>query len=195
MKKEHIPHKISKETQRIIICLTVIALCSALLLGVINMFTKVDEESKLKDAIAEIYPEEIVETVELDGYDNLKGTTLDSLMVAKDGAYIAVVHVEKATGVCYNAKGITIVVVLKDDKIVKVENYSHSETPGLGENALKEKHLSQYKDLSVNLFDIEDNATEGEFFTPIKVTSATYSTNGVQLGVRAAVKAYVINRG
>ncbi len=194
MKKANVPHKISKETKRIIICLTVIAFCSAILLGVVNMFTKVDEEKQLQSAIAEIYSEEIVKTIDVDGYKNLSGTTLENLFVAKDNAYIAVVHVEKSAGVCYNAKGITIVVVLKDDKIVKVESYSHSETPGLGENALKEKHLSQYKDLSVNLFDVTDNGTQGEFFTPNKVTSATYSTNGVQLGVRAAVKAYVSNK-
>ncbi len=187
---------VSKESVRIVVCLGVIALVASLLLAVVNIFTQVDEAAELRKAIGDVYAEaEIEREIDLKDYDDTDGTEVLNAFVATDGAYIILTHVAKADKVGYNAEGVSMLVVIKDGAIIKLSGYSHSETPGLGANAFKDKHLNQYVGLTVDRFDVSDGAQiiapESGYFTPVKVTSATYTTNAVFLAVKASVRAYV----
>ena len=191
---------VSKESVRIVVCLGVIALVASLLLAVVNLFTQVDEAAELRKAIGEAYAEaEIASEVDLKDFENTDGTEVLNVFVATDGAYIILTHVAKADKVGYNAEGVSMLVIIRDDEIIKLSGYSHSETPGLGANAFKDKHLDQYIGLTTDRFDVYEGeqivAPDGGYFTPVKVTSATYTTNAVFLAVNASVRAYVILTG
>ncbi|MBO7156895.1 MAG: FMN-binding protein [Clostridia bacterium] len=184
--------KIEKESIRLIVVLAVIALVSSLLLAVINMFTQVDEEAKLREAIGEAYTSPLTEkTFDLAGYENLEKTEILNVFEAEDGAIIIL---SKSTN-CYNSsKGVQLLVIIKEDKIIDVISYSHSETPGLGTNALTDSYLGQYCAYSVYDFGYIEGRMTGA--TPIDksvaaYTGATKTSNGVKDAVTAAARAYI----
>lgn len=187
--------KLDPESVKIVVSLTLIALVAALLLAVVNIFTRVDEAEEMQNAVAENYSSPVASEIDISGYDDLGGTELQAAYIAEDGAYIFLVHVAKGNRIGYSADGVGLITVIKDGVIVKVAGYSHSETPGLGANAFREDYLMQYS--GVNVADIyipEDDTLvfpdNSGMFTPEKVTSATYTTNAVFAGVKGAVKAY-----
>ncbi len=187
--------KINKESLIIVLSLAAIAFVAALLLAVVNYFTAVDEAEELKKAIAEAYPDSELTELDASGYTSLSGTTLKGAYVAKDGAYIFLVHVSKANRIGYSSDGVALITVIRDGVIEKVEGYSQSETPGLGANAFKADYLAQYSGVKVSDINIPDDNGLGipdsvSAFTPTKVTSATYTTNAVFASVKGAVAAY-----
>ncbi|MBR2349605.1 MAG: FMN-binding protein [Clostridia bacterium] len=184
--------KIDKESIRLIVVLAVIALISSLLLAVINMFTQVDEAQKLRDAIGEAYSSPLTDRVfDLSNYENLEKTEVSDMFEAEDGAIIIL---SKSTN-CYNAsKGVQLLVIIKEDKIIDIISYAHSETPGLGTNALTDSYLNQYCVYSVYDFGyVEGRLTDT---TPVgksvpAYTGATKTSNGVKDAVTAAARAYI----
>lgn len=187
--------KINKESLKIVVSLAAIAFVAALLLAVVNYFTAVDEAEELKKAVAEAYPDSELTELDTSGFTALTGTSLEGAFRAADGAYIFLVHVSKANRIGYSADGVSLITVISEGTIVKVEGYSHSETPGLGANAFKTDYLSQYSGVKVSdIFIPEDNSLgipdTGSAFTPTRVTSATYTSNAVFASVKGAVAAY-----
>ena len=182
---------VNKDSVKLVIILACIALVSSLLLAVINLFTQVDEEAKLREAIGEAYPSPLTEEViDFSSYDNLEKAEILNMFRAEDGA---VVILSKSTN-CYGAgTGISLIVVIKGNDIVKISPYSHGETPGLGTNALTEEYLGRYEALNVSDFVIDGGtgATPNNYKGVENYTGATKSSNGVRDAVTNAVRAYV----
>lgn len=182
---------INKDSLKLVIVLSCIALVSSLLLATINIFTQVDEEAKLREKIGEVYQSPLTEeSFDLSSYDNIDKAEILNMFRAEDGAIIVL---SKSTN-CYNAgTGISLLIVFKGNDILKIESYSHGETPGLGTNALTESYLARYEALNVSDFQIEGvtgaSPTGGK--TVEKYTGATKSSNGVKDAVTNAVRAYV----
>ena len=182
---------INKESLKLVIVLSCIALVSSLLLATINIFTQVDEEAKLREKIGEVYQSPLTEeSFDLSSYDNIDKAEILNMFRAEDGAVIVL---SKSTN-CYNAgAGISLLIVFKGNDILKIESYSHGETPGLGTNALTESYLARYEALNVSDFQIEGvtgaSPTGGK--TVEKYTGATKSSNAVKDAVTNAVRAYV----
>lgn len=183
---------INKDSVKLVIILACIALVSSLLLAVINLFTQVDEEAKLREAIGKTYSSPITEEeIDFSGYDNIEKAEILEMFKAEDGAIIIL---SKSTN-CYNAtSGISLLVIIKDNDIVKVAPYSHGETPGLGTNALTEAYLGRYEALEVSDFNIGEatGATPWDYTKVENYTGATKSSNGVRDAVTNAVRAYVL---
>ena len=181
---------INKDSVKLVIILACIALVSSLLLATINIFTQVDEEAKLRDAIGKEYDSPLTEQViDFSSYENMEKAEILSMFVAEDGA---VIILSKSTN-CYSAgNGISLLVIIKGDDIVKVTPYSHGETPGLGTNALTEEYLARYEALSVKDFVIGEVTGASPSYKEVeKYTGATKSSNGVRDAVTNAVRAYV----
>lgn len=188
------------ESMKIVFVLGILALVSAILLSIMNYYTKIDEEVLIRDSIGASYSSPITEELDIDNYDQYTGTQILKAYEAQDGAIILVSKALKGNKVCYNADGITLIVIIKDKVLINVISFAHSETPGLGEKALKEDHLSQYEGLSTEDFLIStgegiSSGNSSDYFNPVIVSGATYSTNGVNLAVKAAVRAYEILGG
>ncbi len=177
---------VNRDSVKLVVCLAVIALVSSLLLAVVNNFTKVDEEKMLREAIAENYSSPLTdESFDLASFENLEKASIEAMFRAEDGA---VVILSKSTN-CYNStKGISLLVIIKGDDIVKITSYAHGETPGLGTNALKESYLERYSSFNVSDYAVEKLTVKGT--EAPKYSSATRSSNGVRDAVFNAVKAY-----
>ena len=181
---------VNKDSVKLVIILACIALVSSLLLAVINIFTQVDEEAKLREAIGEAYSSPLTEEViDFSSYDNIEKAEILNMFRAEDGA---VVILSKSTN-CYGAgTGISLIVVIKGNDIVEVVSYSHGETPGLGTNALTEEYLAKYEAFNVSDFVIDGTgATPNGYKRVENYTGATKSSNGVRDAVTNAVRAYV----
>jgi electron transport complex protein RnfG len=182
------PKKVKKglnESVKIVLAITILALVSALLLSVINNYTKVDKEKALMDKISSVYSVAIVETIDVDkiiGYSPVEKTQIEKYVRAEDGAHIVVAKSKKG----YSAAGVSLIVVIKDDKILKIEVFSHSETPGLGTKAFAEEHFNKYIGLSINELNVDqfDKKTCEQFI----VISATRSSGAVYEAILAAVR-------
>lgn len=187
--------KISKDYIMIVVALTVIAIMAALILSAVNIFTHVSEAELIKRALSN-NDLKIEKEYSLNTFSRYPDTELIFAGKTPDNKYVIISKANKTSLNCYGTEGIAITVVIKDDIIEKIVSYKHAETPGLGSKALNEKHLSQYYGKNVNSFNVgEENkiAHEGEpsDFVPTVVTSATYSTNGVNVAVKNAIKAYL----
>lgn len=181
---------VNKDSVKLVIILACIALVSSLLLAVINIFTQVDEEAKLREAIGEAYSSPLTEEViDFSSYDNIEKAEILNMFRAEDGA---VVILSKSTN-CYGAgTGISLIVVIKGNDIVEVVSYTHGETPGLGTNALTEEYLAKYEAFNVSDFVIDGtDATPNGYKKVENYTGATKSSNGVRDAVTNAVRAYV----
>jgi len=192
--KRHFKGKKINESLKIIIVLGLIAMVASTMLAVVNFYTKIDENQQILDEIGSLYSSEISTTVDVSSISNYLGTEIKAYYIADDGANIIVAKANKGDKVCYNATGITIIVIIKEGLIEKVVSFSHSETPGLGERALREEYLNQYEGINTDLIFIPEgdfiSTPEFNYFNPSVITGATYSSNGVSLAVKAAVKAY-----
>ena len=181
---------VNKDSVKLVIILACIALVSSLLLAVINIFTQVDEEAKLREAIGEAYSSPLTEEViDFSSYDNIEKAEILNMFRAEDGAMVIL---SKSTN-CYGAgTGISLIVVIKGNDIVEVVSYSHGETPGLGTNALTEEYLAKYEAFNVSDFVIDGtDATPNGYKKVENYTGATKSSNGVRDAVTNAVRAYV----
>lgn len=189
--------KLSKESVMIVVALSVIALVAALVLSLVNMFTYVSESEAIERALGKSNIE-IAKSYEISDFgklESLKDSEILYIGKSKDDGRVFITKALKTKDSCYNAEGISLIVVIKNDIIQSVHAYKHAETPGLGSKALEAEYLNQYKGKNVNNFrvtsdpaiDSPDSPGDVQFS---KVTSATYSSVGVNVAVKSAVKAY-----
>lgn len=190
--------KISKESVMIVIALSVIALFAALVLSTVNMFTYVSEAEAIERALNKSSIQ-VKESFGKEKFLEIKPyAASEVLYIGKtvDNARVFITKALKTQTSCYNADGISLIVVIKNDKIVSVDSYKHAETPGLGSKALDASYLTQYKGKNINSFKVSSDPSiaspevEGEFKYTV-VTSATYSSVGVNVAVKSAIKAYI----
>ena len=117
--------KYGKEIMTIIIVLTAIALVSGLLLGVLNKYTAVDEDEVLKQRISKLYSSPVT-PIDISGYQNIADTEIVNAFKAEDGAYI----IESKSNKAYSSKGLKLIVIIKDGKVIKINGEGNSETRG-----------------------------------------------------------------
>lgn len=190
--------KVSKEDIMIVVALSVLALVAALILSVVNMFTYVSESESIERALAKSNIE-IEKSYEISQFANLESFPESEIIYigkAEDESRVFITKALKTKNSCYNAEGISLIVVIKNDIITFVNSYKHAETPGLGSKALEINYLNQYKNLNVNGFKVSSKPlielpNSGGDFNYSNVTSATYSSIGVNVAVKSAVKAYI----
>ncbi|NMA59811.1 MAG: FMN-binding protein [Clostridiales bacterium] len=187
------PKKIKKglnESAKIVLAISILALVAALLLSIINHYTKQDADKAMRDVIAKVYDSPVESWVNLSNYKPVEKTQIETYGKAEDGAHIVISKSEKG----YNAAGVSLVVVIKDGKISKVAVFSHSETPGLGDKALKETYFEQYIGISIDRFVTDDDyiitspSSNDGIFKPQFVSGATRTSTAVQEAILAAVR-------
>lgn len=176
-----------KENLSIVLVVTIIAVIAALLLGVVNKFTAIDESKVLQEKISKIYDSPIAQTLDIKDYtDNVNAQILNAFK-CEDGAIIVHSKSKKA----YNAKGIELLVVIKDNILIKATKYSHSETPGLGSKALEESNLNKFANLDLSKYaSVSIKESADNIYKVDGVTSATFSSNGVTIAINNAIAFY-----
>lgn len=140
--------KISKGSVMIVVVLTVIAVASGLILGGMNKLTAVDGEKALIDRINKLYTSPIAR--ELDESVSISVLDADILraFVAEDGAYI----IQSKSNKAYDSDGLTLIVIIKDGIILKIDGSGNSETPGLGSKALSQDFFEKnYVGLDIDI--------------------------------------------
>lgn len=141
--------KIGKESYIILIVLTSIALISGLVLGLMNKITYVDETEALKAEIGKLYTSPIKEEINVESYSNIEYTQILNAFEAEDGAIIINSHSDKA----YNSDGLSLLIIIKDGSITKIDGSGNGETPGLGSKALTTDYLNQFVGLNTHYYD------------------------------------------
>ncbi len=204
------PKENTQEILKIVIVLTVIALVSGLLLGIMNKVTYVDKQETLLKEIKSLYNAEIVQ-VDIADYQNLADTQILNAFCADDGAYI----IESKSDKAYSSSGLKLIVVIKDGKVIKINGKGNSETPGLGSKALADSYLKQYIGIGYDYFDadqqqeqqlsspklkiewklIKDEQSSNQTaITPTDeitaISGATKSSDGVRYVIKAALAFY-----
>lgn len=206
--------KYGKEIMTIIIVLTAIALVSGLLLGVLNKYTAVDEDEVLKQRISKLYSSPVT-PIDISGYQNIADTEIVNAFKAEDGAYI----IESKSNKAYSSKGLNLIVIIKDGKVIKINGEGNSETPGLGTKALTDSYFQNFIGKTYAFFagDEGSESQKGEVkigwgfekeededghsgATPSRqdiaaVSGATKSSNGVRNAVKAALAFYEYAEG
>lgn len=191
-KNNRVKPRIDKESLKLVLVLSVIALVSALILSVVYKFTvkTIDNEARLMAKFKTYYAADEYSALDTEMAKKRDYTQILNAYRASDGAVLILSKSEKA----YNSAGISIIVIIKDDVILDVISYSSQETPGLGSKALQETHLSQYKGLNTSVFDNSPAYVspdkDGDGYQIKYVTGATKSSTGVQYAVEAAVIYY-----
>lgn len=181
------------ESIKIVLVLTIIAAISASLLALVNKYTKQDKDLVIKTKIEEKYSAKLKEKVDISSYRPTEKTVIEAYYIAENDAHIVVAKAEKSDKIAYNAAGVELIVIIKDNKIEEIHTLSHSETPGLGTKALNNDYYKQYIGVSLDRFNIDsgpvlESPSSSAFFTPKIVTSATYTSNAVHVAVKAAVR-------
>lgn len=182
---------LKKEPVRIILVLTALALVAAVVLGVVNRFTVVDEDARFREKIGENYESPLTEKeFDLSGYQNMEYTEILNVYQAANGAVVILSKSKKA----YSAAGIELIVIINDKKLEKVILNAASETPGLGTRALTEEYLSKYTEFDVDDFFIptgdEITSSTKKAASVDLISGATRSSTGVKYAVEAAVAVY-----
>ncbi len=183
--------KIDRDSLKMVLVLTIIALVAALILSVVyNLVYKTDDEL-FKQKISKLYtasqPAEVINVAE---YKNMQYTVINNACTFEDGNTGVVVHSKKA----YDADGLKLFVVFSPDgEILSLTSYAHSETPGIGSKALDKAHLDKFlgknaTDFAVRLQDgNSDTVKEWSLFSVVdSVTGATKTSTGVEYAVVGA---------
>ncbi len=204
--------KHTKEIVMIVVVLSAIAIVSGLLLGVMNKITYVDETKALIENIEKLYNSPITQ-LDIADYNNIVETEILNAFLAEDGAYI----IESKSNKAYSSKGLKLITVIKEGKIIIIDGKGNSETPGLGTKALADTYLHQFIGLSYDYFDVEEEVNnpqsgleynwgigvenqtgEGEATDDdnIKaISGATKSSDAVKVALKAALAFYEYMEG
>ena len=166
------------------IILFIVALSSGLLLGSVNAFTSpaaaVQAQITLDNNLNEIISPEIAEfqSVEL-----LDSSVLNVYEAKKSGQTIAYV-IHAASG-GYADKVDVLTGIDVSGNIIKIKIGSHSETPGLGAEAVKEYFTEQYIGQNQPLSVVKQNPSANEIQA---ITSATITSASITASVNASLE-------
>ena len=164
--------------------LALIALAAALLLAVTNAITagpiKAHEEAAQNAAFQSVMEADSFSTMSIPD-----GCNVTSLVEAKkDGKTIGYCAVSSAKG--YGGDISVMTGVDKDGKVTGVNILSHSETAGLGANAVKESFRDQFVGLVKGITVSKDKPGENSIDA---LTGATVTSRAVTKAVNAAIEA------
>lgn len=196
-----------KDVLKTTLVLAIIAIVSGGLLGAVYSFTKVDTSNASTSKLRQVYYAENYvavdyrvggESISEPSETQIAGRVIKSYVACneegeqKEGLLIFWAEGDKG----YGGK-VQILICIENDVIKNIVSYSHSETPGLGGNALKDTHFDQYigKNVEGVVFTVKTkssitSADKNDPYCITAVTSATYSSNSVNNAVNSAVSYY-----
>jgi len=164
--------------------LFIVALASGLLLGSVNAFTlpaaEIQAQIALDNSLNEIIYPEIAEFRPLELKDD---SVINVYEAAKNGETIAYVVLAASGG--YGDAVEVLTGIDADGNIIKIKIGSHSETPGLGAEAVKEFFTNQYigKNQPINVVKQSPGANDIQ-----AITSATITSNSVTSSVNKSLE-------
>lgn len=188
-----------KDALKALIVLVMVATIAGLILGVVNIFTQIDENAVFNKKVLLInkmvYPDETtVQTEKLKNYNgDLFSKEVNSGIIvtaakikAKTDRYVFV-----ARGAGAYAGSLDLYVLVDDGMIKKITVAKSGETPGLGSKALDQSYLLRYEGLNIeksghlNLVKKKSSDNEIEIMTGVSKTS-----NGIINAINAVIREY-----
>lgn len=190
-KQKRIGKLVSKDLLQCVIVLSLIALISGAVLGLLNWVTYTDPDKKIMEEVG-VHYNISAESVEKDSNRvvNVEGSKskVDSCFVAKkDKEVLGYVYQSTGSG----AKGGTLqllVYISKDGKIQDIQKFSEKETAGYFDKVFK---ANQPKYLGVDVKEIKSFELNGDNATDVDaVSQATFTSRGFNNAVNAVVYAF-----
>ncbi len=188
--------KIDKDSLKMVLVLTIISLIAALILSIVYSFVYKSDEELFKGKVSTLYTASEVNTVlDTSKYDNPNYTVVKNACIFEDGNIAVVILSKKA----YSSSGIQLFVVFAlDGEILSVTPYQHSETPGVGSNAMDKSHLNKFVGKNATDFALEVD-TDGEveitdwalFSIVDSITGATKTSTGVEYAIVGACQYFM----
>lgn len=169
-----------------VIVLSVIAMAAGLLLGGINELTYQSPEEKLAKNLNKAYATEGTwENVSLEGITvNSKDKSVSVTGAYKNENGADVVYIYTTTSKGYKS-GLELMVVVKNDKIIKIMKTSSNETLGVENN---ESFLSQFYNIDLTTIEgFRTNKQKTDGTEVNAVSSATKTSNAVASSVDLVV--------
>jgi Na+-translocating ferredoxin:NAD+ oxidoreductase subunit G len=184
-----------RELARMVIVLTVISACSALVLSYANQSTKPQREYQLLKYVQEpsiqavlsglqYTNDPIMDRVVLEMGTNDKGNPITKTIfpAKKEGTLLAVAYDSTATG--YNESVDIMVGVNMEGALTGVSVMTHSETPGLGARIQEAAFTNKFKNLELSP-SLQLSAQGGRIDA---ISGATVSSRAVVTAVRDALE-------
>ncbi len=175
--------KIDRDSVKVVLVLTVIAIISALILSVVYVLVHKTDEEMFNMKVAKLYSDSAVDTTrtfDLSDYQNIDSTTITNVCAFEDGKIGMICSTTKS----YKS-GLTLFVLYdQDGTIVEVKSYSSSETPGVGSKVVAQSNLDNFKGKSYTDFT-EDKLSDKSKFEVDAITGATKSSRGINYIVTA----------
>jgi Na+-translocating ferredoxin:NAD+ oxidoreductase RnfG subunit len=179
-----------KDSIKTVAVLAVIALVSGLLLAYVNSITQIDEDQAALLKVDEAYQNgDVSISIDLTPYSFTEDGEVLYAFSMTDGAYAFISHSNKA----FKGSGLEMLVFIKDDKIVQLENYRNEETPGVGDKAFATNHLAQYIGLDVTKVSqvrLNSDIAEESVKNIDGITGSTKTSVGVNIAVNEAIHLY-----
>lgn len=181
-----------KDVLKTVVVLALIAIISGALLGLVNDITYIDADQEMARQLGKVYdnPSDL-KAVEYSNNSGLSGIgEVQNAFVSSDGTYVL-----KVLGMGGYGGTIELLYAIKDNKIIKIVPFSHSETPGLGTKGFEASYLRQYYNL--NLEDVESlilvKNIEPQDSEILTITSATFTANAIINASNVAINWYRTN--
>lgn len=179
-----------KDSIKTVAVLAVIALVSGLLLAYVNSITQIDEDQAALLKVDEAYQNgDVSISIDLTPYSFTEDGEVLYAFSMTDGAYAFISHSNKA----FKGSGLEMLVFIKDDKIVQLENYRNEETPGVGDKAFATNHLAKYIGLDVTKVSqvrLNSDIAEESVKNIDGISGATKTSVGVNIAVNEAIHLY-----
>ncbi len=132
--------KVDRDSVKVVLVLTVIALISALILSVVYVLVHKSDEELFREKVTKLYSDAEVDssrTFDLSDYQDLDSTDIVNVCAFTDGKIGMVASTTKG----YKSGLALFVLYNRDGTIAAVKSYSSSETPGIGSKVLEQSHL------------------------------------------------------
>jgi Na+-translocating ferredoxin:NAD+ oxidoreductase RnfG subunit len=181
----------TREILKCIIVLSLIAVVAGALLGTVNYFTYVDNDAAALEEIALYYS--------VQKNDVKRAQSREISAEGANGSIKSAYEVASKNAFVYRAEGkeaykgtLEILVYVENDKITKIVAAAHSETQGIGTQALDEAHFSKYYGVDLNQIQAFSlvQSTGANNSDIESISGATKSSKAVNNAINAVVYAH-----
>lgn len=168
---------------RITLNLTMATLLAGIIIGAVYFFTapiaEIQRIKQKEQSMKDLVPD-ATSFVEIKGhfYEFEKGKH-EWVSAEKDGKVIAYLALTEQKGFDGHIK--MFVAVTPEKKVIGYKVLSHKETPGLGDQAFKEKFASQFKEKGLENMELVKIQEEGKI---LAITGATITSRAVTTAVK-----------
>lgn len=169
--------KVDRDSVKVVLVLTVIALISALVLSVVYVLVHKSDDELFKEKVSKLYSEAEVDssvTFDLSAYVDMDSTDIVNVCAFTDGKIGMVASTTKG----YKSGLALFVLYNADGTIDAVKSYSTGETPGIGSKVLEQSNLDSAVGKSYTDFTADklDNKSSYELDA---VTGASKTSRGI----------------